>query len=85
VYFTAYVVGLVLVAAYSAALVSFLTVQRSELPFTSFHGLLEDGTYKLGVTKGAEVSYFSVRASTINTWRECLYIFSLMSVGRKYT
>jgi hypothetical protein len=61
VYLTSYVVGLVLVAAYSAALVSFLTVQRDELPFTSFSGLLEDGTYKLGVTKGAEVSYFSVR------------------------
>jgi hypothetical protein len=67
VYFTAYVAGLVLVAAYSAALVSFLTVQRSELPFTSFQGLLEDGTYKLGVTKGAEVSYFSVRSSVMIT------------------
>jgi hypothetical protein len=67
VYFTAYAVGVVLVAAYSAALVSFLTVQRSELPFTSFEGLLEDGTYKLGVTKGAEVSYFTVRTSRIGT------------------
>jgi hypothetical protein len=85
VYFTAYVVGLVLVAAYSAALVSFLTVQRSELPFASFQGLLEDGTYKLGITKGAEVSYFSVRTSTINTQRECLNICSLTSIGRKYT
>lgn len=60
VYFTSYVVGFVLVAAYSAELVSFLAVQREELPFINFRGLLEDGTYKLGVTKGAEVSYFSV-------------------------
>lgn len=63
VYLTSYVVGYVLVAAYSAALVSFLAVQRDELPFASFEGLLEDGTYKLGVTKGAEVSYFRVRSS----------------------
>jgi hypothetical protein len=63
VYLTSYLVGYVLVAAYSAALVSFLAVQRDELPFTSFEGLLEDGTYKLGVTKGAEVSYFSVSSS----------------------
>lgn len=63
VYLTSYVVGYVLVAAYSAALVSFLAVQRDELPFTSYEGLLEDGTYELGVTKGAEVSYFSVSSS----------------------
>ncbi|KAJ9585857.1 hypothetical protein L9F63_020499 [Diploptera punctata] len=56
---TAFLIGYVVVAAYSAALISFLTVQRSELPFTSFRGLLRDGTYKLGVTVGAEVSYFS--------------------------
>lgn len=77
--------GLVLVAAYSAALVSFLTVQRGELPFTSFQGLLEDGTYKLGVTKGAEISYFSVRTSTIYTERECLNIFHLTSVVTRFT
>jgi hypothetical protein len=62
VYLTAYVVGFVIVAAYSAALVSFLAVEREELPFTNYSGLLEDGSYKLGVTKGAEVSYFSVRS-----------------------
>ncbi|PSN34668.1 hypothetical protein C0J52_19806 [Blattella germanica] len=60
VFLTSFLIGYVLVAAYSAALVSFLTVQRSELPFTSFRGLLQDGTYKLGVTVGAEISYFSV-------------------------
>jgi len=63
VYFTSYLVGYVLVAAYSAALVSFLAVQRDELPFTSFEGLLEDGTYEMGVTKGAEVAYFLVSSS----------------------
>jgi len=63
VYLTSYVVGYVLVAAYSAALVSFLAVQRDELPFTSFDGLLEDGTYEMGVTKGAEVAYFTVSSS----------------------
>ncbi|KAJ4438051.1 hypothetical protein ANN_13990, partial [Periplaneta americana] len=62
VYLTSYVLGYVLLAAYSAALVSFLTVQRDILPFTGFEGLLRDGTYKLGVTKGAEVSYFTVRS-----------------------
>jgi hypothetical protein len=52
----------VIVAAYSAALVSFLVVEREELPFTNYSGLLEDDSYKLGVTKGAEVTYFSVRS-----------------------
>ena len=64
VYLTSYVMGYVLVAAYSAALVSFLAVQRDEWPFTSFEDLLEDGTYELGVTKGAEVVYFSVSSSS---------------------
>jgi hypothetical protein len=63
VYLTSYVLGYVLVAAYSAALVSFLAVQREELPFTNFKGLLEDGTYEMGVTKGAEVAYFRVSSS----------------------
>jgi hypothetical protein len=63
VYLTAYIVGYVLVAAYSAALVSFLAVQRDELPFTSFAGLLEDGTYQLGITRGAEATYFSVSSN----------------------
>jgi hypothetical protein len=63
VYLTSYVVGYVLVAAYAAALVSFLAVQRDELPFTNFEGLLEDGTYEMGVTRGAEVAYFRVSSS----------------------
>ncbi|PSN34585.1 Ionotropic receptor 117 [Blattella germanica] len=53
VYVASYLIGMVLVAAYSASLISHLTVQRIELPFTNFEGLLKDGTYKLGVTESS--------------------------------
>jgi len=41
--------SLVLMAAYSAFLISSLAVQHQHLPFRNFQGLLYDGSYKLGV------------------------------------
>jgi hypothetical protein len=59
---TSYVTTTVLLAAYSAALVSFMTVQDVKLPFTTFEGLLRHGEYRLGTLQGtAYISYFNVR------------------------
>jgi hypothetical protein len=41
--------SLVLMAAYSAFLISSLAVQHQHLPFRDLKGLLYDGSYKLGV------------------------------------
>ncbi|PSN55163.1 hypothetical protein C0J52_00639 [Blattella germanica] len=58
IYVTAYSIASVMFSAYSAALVSILAVQTDVLPFTTFQGLLDDGTYKLGVLEGsAQISY----------------------------
>jgi hypothetical protein len=43
--------SLVLLAAYSAFLISSLAVQHRNLPFRDLQGLLHDGSYRLGVEK----------------------------------
>ncbi|XP_033611186.1 probable glutamate receptor [Cryptotermes secundus] len=56
---TSYVTTTVLLAAYSAALVSFMTVQDFKLPFSSFQELLQLRHYRLGTLAGsAQISYF---------------------------
>ncbi|KAJ4445625.1 hypothetical protein ANN_12307 [Periplaneta americana] len=61
VYATSYLIGVVLQAAYSAALISYLTSQRIVLPFTTFQSLLELGTYRLAVLdRSAQLNYFDV-------------------------
>ena len=62
VYITAYFTALVLLAAYSAALISSLTVYRSNLPFQDLEGILRDRTYKLGVVDKSEM-YYTVSVS----------------------
>jgi len=42
---------MVLLAAYSAFLISSLAVQHRVLPFTDLQGLLHDGSYRLGTEK----------------------------------
>jgi hypothetical protein len=42
---------MVLLAAYSAFLISSLAVQHRNLPFRDLQGLLRDGSYRLGVEK----------------------------------
>ena len=54
---TSYMTSLVLMAAYSAFLVSSLAVQHHDLPFRDLQGLLYDGSYKLGVKR--DTSYFN--------------------------
>jgi len=59
---TSYVTTTVLLAAYSAALISFMTVQFVTMPFTTFEGLLQHDEYRLGIMQGtAHISYFNVR------------------------
>jgi hypothetical protein len=44
-----YMTLIVLLAAYSAFLISSLAVEPRSLPFRDLQGLLHDGSYKLGV------------------------------------
>jgi hypothetical protein len=53
--------AVILFVAYSATFISFLAVHRHDLPFNDFSGLVEDGTYRLGVLSGsARVDFFKV-------------------------
>jgi hypothetical protein len=55
---TSHVTSLVLLAAYSAFLISSLAVQPRDLPFRDLQGLSHDGSYKLGILENS--SSFSV-------------------------
>jgi len=58
---SAYLTAVVLLAAYSATFISFLAVRRSSLPFTTFGGMLQDGTYRLGIMDDSvELNFFDV-------------------------
>jgi len=48
---TLHLTSLVLLAAYSAFLISSLAVQHQHLPFRDLQGLLYDGSYRLGVMR----------------------------------
>jgi len=56
--FTLYMTSLVLIAAYSAFLISSLAVQHQNLPFRDLQGLLHDGSYRLGVLRNSP--YFNI-------------------------
>ena len=65
VIFTSYIMAVVLMAAYSASLISSLAVQHLNLPFRDLQGLLHDGSYRLGVMgNGSGFSIFSVWGRT---------------------
>ncbi|KAJ9591719.1 hypothetical protein L9F63_001747 [Diploptera punctata] len=49
VFITSLIVGLIIFASYSAVIISFLSVTKSDLPFTTFQGLLDDGTYQFQI------------------------------------
>jgi hypothetical protein len=58
---TSYLTAVVLVASYSAGIISYLTLRTPSLPFTDFKGILGDGSYKLGIVpNGAKLDYFKV-------------------------
>ena len=50
----------VLLAAYSAFLISYLTLRRPVLPFNSFSELLNDSTYQLGVHAASYIWTFDM-------------------------
>lgn len=61
-YFSMFISALVISAAYSAALISFLTVSTDNMPFNNLDEFIEDGTYKFLVLKdSADYDLFSVR------------------------
>jgi len=58
---TSYMTSMVLMAAYSAFLISSMAVQHHHLPFKDLQGLLHDGSYRLGVLKNSsEINMFEV-------------------------
>ena len=62
-----YLTVIILPAAYSASLISFLAVQIVELPFTTLEGLMEHGSYQLGVlANSSAINYFDV--SILTPW-----------------
>jgi hypothetical protein len=54
---TSYITSLVILAGYSASLISSLAVERRHLPFKNLQGLLNDGSYKLGVAGNSSQFY----------------------------
>ena len=69
IYLASYVVSVVILVAYSAELISFLTIQRTVLPFETLEEFLYDGTYNLQVFPGAEMSYFHVSYKSYHNMR----------------
>jgi hypothetical protein len=57
----------VLLAAYSASLVSYLAFRHPVLPFNSFSELLNDSTYQLGVHAASYIVKFDMVIITIQT------------------
>ncbi|XP_033608695.1 glutamate receptor ionotropic, delta-1 [Cryptotermes secundus] len=56
---TSYLTATILMAAYSAVFISYLTVQDLKLPVATFQDLLKDGRYRLlSVTGTAQLNYF---------------------------
>ena len=56
-----YMMSVVLLAAYSAFLISSLAVQPRDLPFRDLQGLVHEGSYKLGVVDGTStINIFDV-------------------------
>ena len=50
--------ALVILAGYSAFIVSYLTQRTPELPFTNFEGFLHDGTYDIGLDPASSLMDF---------------------------
>lgn len=61
VHLVIHLTAVVILAAYSASLISFLAVKTFVMPFTTMDGLLKDGTYRFGVVDdSADFSFFQV-------------------------
>lgn len=59
VHLSVHLTAVVVIAAYSAALISYLAIKTFVMPFTTMKGLLEDGGYRFAVVaNSAEYSFF---------------------------
>ncbi|XP_014488825.1 PREDICTED: glutamate receptor U1-like [Dinoponera quadriceps] len=59
VHFVIHITAVIILAAYSASLISFLASKKFVMPFTTMDGLLKDGTYRFGVVgDSADYSFF---------------------------
>ncbi|XP_047106131.1 uncharacterized protein LOC124775344 [Schistocerca piceifrons] len=59
--FAAYITGSVLLSAYSAGIISILTVSEQKLPFQNFAEIEQDGSYMLSVTGNSfEYDFFKL-------------------------
>lgn len=57
----------VILAAYSASLVSYLAFRQPVLPFSTFSELLNDSTYQLGVHAASYIGKFDMVRVTIQS------------------
>lgn len=61
VHLSVHLTAVVVIAAYSAALISYLAIKTFAMPFTTMKGLLENGGYRFAVVaNSAEYSFFQV-------------------------
>ncbi|XP_050484650.1 uncharacterized protein LOC126870718 isoform X4 [Bombus huntii] len=68
VHLNVHLTGVVVLAAYSAALISFLAIKTFVMPFTTMEGLLKDGTYRFAVVgDSADYSFFQNTSDTMLT------------------
>ncbi|XP_076164714.1 glutamate receptor ionotropic, delta-1 isoform X4 [Ptiloglossa arizonensis] len=55
--------AVVVLAAYSAALISYLAIKTFVMPFTTMEGMLEDGSYRFAVVaNSADYSFFQLKS-----------------------
>ena len=84
--FISYVTSLVLMAAFSASLISSLAVQPRHLPIRDLKGLMNDGSYRLGVLQNSSViNIFDVSLRKLILFKSiqyamyvCMYIYVCM-------
>jgi hypothetical protein len=68
-YLITHVTALTVNTAYAAFLISFLAVQKFSLPFNSLRGLVDIGSYRLGVlANSAHVDDFKVSHVVLDEW-----------------
>ncbi|XP_031367534.1 glutamate receptor U1-like [Apis dorsata] len=68
VHLSVHLTAVVVIAAYSAALISYLAIKTFAMPFTTMKGLLEDGSYRFAVVaNSAEYTFFQNTSDTVLT------------------
>ena len=79
-FLVAHLTAVTLMAAYSAGLISSLTIETLNLPFSNYEEMLEDGTYMAGVVnrssgiglfKVSTTFHFNGRKDIINSYMTC--------------